>query len=65
MMNYSFKMAFKIMHMLGIFLTATEVKKNFLKNPALVKYSIYFINDVSSVMRYLQGSFRDEEPDSH
>lgn len=31
----------------------------------LMKYFSYFINDVSAVMRWLQGNFGDEEPDSH
>lgn len=48
--------------MVGIFLAVTDVKK---KNPAFSKYFNYFIDDVISVMRYLQENFLGTEPDSH
>lgn len=47
--------------MVGIFLAATDVKNI----PAFSKYFSYFIDDVISVMRYLQENFLGTEPDSH
>lgn len=47
--------------MVSIFFAVTDVKNI----PAFAKYFSYFINDVSSVMRYLQGNFLGTEPDSH
>lgn len=49
------------MHRVGIFFVVTDVKNT----PAFAKYFSYFINDVSSVMRYLQGNFLGTEPDTH
>lgn len=49
------------MHMVGIFLAVTDVKNI----PAFAKYFSYFIDDVSFVMRYLQGNILGTEPDSH
>lgn len=49
------------MHMLGIFLRATDIKDI----PVLVKFFSYFINDVSSIMSYLAGYFAGIEPNSH
>lgn len=47
--------------MVGFFLAVTDVKNI----PAFSKYFSYFIDDVISVMRYLQENFLGREPDSH